>query len=731
MRVPLYRQLESNDCGPACIQMVAAYYDKKYQLKAIKEHCNMTRIGISLRDVINCGDKLGFDTASVNINIGETRRMPLPAILYLRQGHYVVLEKIRKKKDGYVYHILDPNYGRIKMQEEYLIEKWMTSNQGLAIVLAPGERFDETIPQMSDMKQDVRKVFSSLRSILTRHRRSFIWIAVLTLIVVATNWAMPLLLKKTIDQGIMQKNLNIVWAMLISQFMFFLGFMFAGNISNLITAKTSFKINIEFISAYFSKIVKLPMKFFDTGLRTDLIQRLSDQSRINSFITGNLMSIVFTILNIIVFSAILLFYNYNIFLIFAAFTVVSFFYNSFFLSRRKHLDYSSFTIDSERNNAVHELVMGMAEIKINNAQNARISVWKKMEDKMNALRIKGIYLDYYMSNGASLLSRLRDIVLTGLCSFLVIQDSMTMGTMMMISFVLGQLSGPVSELTTFTRSMQDAKLSYDRLEEVYDKPDEGNENKIKLHGKKAAEGIAFKNVSFKYAGTFSPYVLKNIDLEIPAGKITAIVGASGSGKTTLLKLILGFYYPEEGDILLDRDKMSDIDLDSWRDKCGVVMQDGRIFSGSIAENIALSSEKPDAERLKYAAQVARIEEHINKLPMGYNTRIGETGVDLSGGEKQRMYIARAVYKDPEFIFFDEATSSLDANNERAIMKNLEEFYDGRTVVIIAHRLSTVKHADNIVFMDNGRIIEQGTHKELLDLKGEYYKLVKNQLELGV
>lgn len=728
MRVPQYRQLESNDCGPVCLQMIAVFYKKKYRLKIIKECCNMTRIGISLRDVVSCGKKMGFEMTSVNINIEEARRMPLPSILYLRVGHYVVLEKIKKVKGTYYYHIVDPDYGRIKMDENLFIEKWMTSGQGLAIVVAPGDNFSETKLEEIEVKEE-GKMKQSLLRIIQTHKKSFLWIAFLTLIVVVTNWAMPLLLKKTIDDGIMSKNIGIVWSMLFYQFLFFLGFMFAGNISNLLNAKTSFNINIAFISDYFNKLIRLPMKFFDTSLRSDLIQRLGDQNRLGSFITGNLMSIAFSVLNVLVFSSILLIYNHLVFFIFMVFTIISLTYNTFFLQKKKHLDYSSFSIDSERSNTIYELVMGMSEVKINNAQKARIAIWKKLEDKMNTLRIKSIYLNYYMSNGTSLISRLRDITLTGLCAFLVIREDITMGTMMIISFLLGQLSNPINELIGFTQNVQDAKLSYNRLEEIYEKPDEFSDDKTSLANQKILKGIRFIDVSFKYAGTASPYVLKNINLEIPVGKTTAIVGASGSGKTTLLKLILGFYYPERGDVFLDHYKMNDINLDTWRDKCGVVMQDGRIFSGSIAENIAFSSESSVPEQLDYASRVANIDGYIKKLPMGFNTRIGETGIDLSGGEKQRIFIARAVYKNPQFMLFDEATSSLDATNEREIMRNLEDFYKGRTVVVIAHRLSTVKYADNIVFMDNGSIVEQGTHEELLNLEGYYYQLVKNQLEL--
>lgn len=728
MKVPLYRQLESNDCGPACLQMIAAYYKKKYSLKTIKSFCDITRIGISMRDIIQCGKKMGFNIASVNLNISEAHRMPLPAILYMKKGHFVVLEKIKQKHMNYTYHIVDPDYGRVKLPEENLIENWMSNGCGIAAVLAPNSTFENITTDISKESQSYRKIYKEISDIILKYKINFIWISCLTLIVVMTNWAMPLLLKTTIDDGIMGKDISIVWTMLFSQFLFFLGFMFAGNISNLLTTKTSIKINLAFTSNYFNKIIKLPMSFFDTNLRTDLLQKMGDLGRIESFMTGNLLSILFAILNVFVFSALLLIYSYKVFLIFISFSTISFIYNSFFIKRRKHIDYTSFSIYSERNNIIHEMIMGMTEIKINNAQQARTSIWKKIEDKANRLHIKTLYIDYYMSNGANLLGRLRDIILTGFCAFLVINGNITMGTMMMISFLLGQLAAPINELLSFTKNVQDTKLSCIRLNDIYERPNESTDECINLYKKEINSGLKFINASFKYVGISNPYVLQNINMEIPIGKTTAIVGASGSGKTTLLKLMLGFYYPCEGDLLIDQLKMKEINMDSWRDKCGVVMQDGRIFSGTVAENIAFSEEKPDYKRLEYAARIAAIDERIKMLPMGYNTCIGETGIDLSGGEKQRIFIARAVYKNPEFMFFDEATSSLDANTERTIMDNLRSFYKGRTVVIIAHRLSTVRLADNIIFMDKGHIVEQGTHEALLQLNGFYYNLVSNQLK---
>lgn len=728
-RIPLYRQLDSNDCGPTCLQMIAAYYGKRYSLDTVKQFCEMTRIGISMRDVVNCARRLGFEVASVRLNLSELRRMPLPGILYLKRGHFVVAERITKGRNGYAYTLADPAYGRVKMKEEDLVENWMMGKYGIAAVMAPNEDFGKVKEAKGTGKKSYRRIYRVAGDIVSRQRGKFVWIALLSLVVTATNWAMPLLLKTTIDAGIMAKDIGVVWQMLGAQFAFFLGFMLAGNVSNLLGTKASIQIDMTFVSAYFHKLIRLPMRFFDVGQRTDLIQKMNDLGRISSFLTDNLLSIALAVLNVLVFSALLLRYNYRVFLIFMAFSAVTFAYNAYFIRQRKYLDYAGFSLNSERNNVVHEMVMGMAEIKINHAQQARISLWRKLEDKVNRLHIKSLYIGYYMNNGAGTLGRLRDIMLTGFCALLVIHDDMTMGTMMMISFLLGQLSAPIGELLSFTRSVQDAKLSAQRLDDIFGKPDESAEGSMDLTGRRVETGLEFVHASFKYAGISNPYVLKDISLRIPTGKVTAIVGASGSGKTTLLKLMLGFYYPDEGELCLDGHELKDIDMDSWRDKCGVVMQDGRIFSGTVAENIAFADETPDIGKLREAARIAGIEERIMQLPMGYHTRIGETGIDLSGGEKQRICIARAVYKQPEFIFFDEATSSLDANTEHDILQNLQRFYRGRTVVVIAHRLSTVKQADHIVLMEDGRIAEQGTHESLLLLGGRYRRLVENQLEL--
>lgn len=436
-------------------------------------------------------------------------------------------------------------------------------------------------------------------------------------------------------------------------------------------------------------------------------------------------------LNFLVYSSILLYYNASIFLIFIFFVSLTIIIAKITLIKRKLINYSLFTKYSEKRNVEFELTVGMMEIKTNNAHKLFTDKWENIQQKINSLSIKNLYLEYCLGSGTSFLNILRDIVITGSCAYLVINGQMTLGIMMTITYVLGSLSGTVTQVTGFIKGYQDSKLSYERIEEIQKVQEENDKCDITLADSTRIEsGFFLENLSFKYTGTFNPYVLNNISVKIPVNRVTAIVGASGSGKTTLMKLLLSFYYPQKGNLYLDGQKMFRIDTNEWHKRCGVVMQDGFIFSGTIAKNIALHEEKPDLKRLEEAAKIACIDVFINRLPMKYNTKIGNAGIDLSGGQRQRILIARAVYRNPDFIFFDEATSSLDANNEQKIMNNLRKFYKGKTVVIIAHRLSTVKDADNIIVLDKGRLAEEGTHDSLVCQKGIYYCLVKNQLELG-
>lgn len=713
-------------CGPTCIQMLSAYYGKLYNIDTILESCELTKSGVSIGDVVKAGERLGFRAVSFSVNPKEARRIPIQAIVYLKEGHFVIIEQIKHKRDKCIYKIIDPDYGRVELLENEFVDRWMEHDRGFGVLMVPKDDFLDINPE-NNLRNKNKEIVAEIKSVVREHKRKFVWIVLLTIVVLITNWAMPIILQRTIDDGIMKSDINFVWLMLLAQFLFFIGFMLSDIFSSLISTKLGFRINIDFIEKYFNKIVRLPIKYFDTTFRSDLIQRLSDLGRINGFITDSIIDMAFSAINLIVFSAILIVYNYKIFLIFALLSVISILYSVSFLKRRKSIDYSYFSIDSQRRNSVYELIMGMVEVKINNAYDSRIKSWNEIETKLNSLKLKKLYLDFYSSHGSTIIGRFRDIILTALSAYYVIQGEMSLGTMMMISFVLGQLSGPISDVMSYTQVVQDIKLSYDRLFDIHGKDNE-DDNKTTCLNCAMRQGIKFQNVSFKYPGSTNPYILKNVNIDIPVGKITAIVGPSGGGKTTMLRLLMGFYMPSKGIIMIDGDNLNDINTESWREQCGVVMQNGYIFSASIAENIALSDEFPDVNRLIYAAKMANLYDFIESLPMRFNTKIGEIGVDLSGGEKQRLYIARAIYRDPSVVLLDEATSSLDANNEREIIDHLSEFSKNRTVIIIAHRLSTVKHADNIVFMDHGEVVEQGKHEQLINLKGAYYNLVRNQLD---
>ena len=726
-RVPIYRQLESNDCGPACIQMISHFYGRKYSLKTLKSFYETTRLGFSVKDVINTCEKIGIKGFVVTINQSEILRMPLPAILYFKRGHFVVLEKITNKKE-ISYYIIDPDDGRIKLNEEEFYERIFINEQCIAIVLAPDSNFKEINRELEKEKEFT--IWYSAKEMLGKFKGKFTLITVLTLFTMAITWILPLIFRKTVDEGIALRNINLVWVLLISQLLFYVGFTITNSISNFLLSKTGFKLGIGLVAKYLYKVVDLPINYFDTRFNSDLIQRLNDQDRINNFITNTLGTILLTILNLLVFSSILIYFNFFVFVVFVISTVLSFLYTIFFKAKRKHIDYSLFSLESERRNSIYETIMGMPDIKINNSQNIRILNWNNFQTKINKLHLKSIYLDTYFSEGVGFIGSLKNLFVTGLCAFLVIQESMTIGTMMTTSFLLGQLVSPVNQLIGFSRELQYAKLSHGRVSEILERPKEDNDQKPFLDSTSLYKGILLNDVNFKYSGTQSPIILNNINLNLEHKKITAVVGVSGSGKTTLLKLLLGFYFPVEGTIFLGDNDISKINCDDWRKKCGVVMQDGYIFSGTIADNIAISEDKPDFEKLQKAVKLACLEEFVKDMPMGFYTKIGETGLPVSGGQKQRILIARAVYKNPDYIFFDEATNSLDANNEKEIMNNLDYFFEGKTVLVIAHRLSTVKNADKIVVLDKGKIVEQGNHSELTAIKGKYYELVKNQLELG-
>lgn len=726
-KIKFQQQLNANDCGIACIQMICQFYGLNYDVRAIKEHCDTSKLGISLKDIRAFFDLIGFESLSVDIQLDDIADIPLPAILYFKHGHYVILEKISSSKKEHYYHIIDPTFGRIKLKEEELKEKWISQNSGITLLINPTKNINNQTITCKTKKQTT-SILNNVILILKEKKSRLFLVFFLTILALVTNWGMPLLLKENIDKGILDKNINLVWTILIGQFIFILSNLISNSFSDIITTKISLDINIDLNKTYFGKILNLPMSYFERKFKSDLIEGLNDQNRINLFISKNVIGIVITLLNLIVFSSILIIYNYKIFLIFLLFSVTAIFVTTLFLKKKKFIDYSLFTLESQNRNNIYELIMGITEIKVNSAENNRLSKWKNSEEKLKKVKVKSSLIDFYMINSNHFISRFRDIFLIGMCSFLIIDDKMTLGTMMMISYVLGQLSAPVDDLIDFSQTLQRLQLSFDRLSDVYNRNEEIEKDKEYVSNLNDVKSINLNNVCFKYNSNDENYVLKNITLSIPKNSTTAIVGSSGSGKSTLMKLLLGFYFPTKGNLKIDDTNIENINLKEWRKTCGIIMQDGYIFSGTVAENISLSDLNPDKDKLEYSVKIAELESTIDKLPMKYNTLIGESGISLSGGEKQRLYIARAIYKNPDFIFFDEATSNLDTINENKIMSNLNEYLTNKTAIIIAHRLSTVKNANNIIVLKNGEIVEQGKHSELLSLKGEYYNLAKNQLE---
>lgn len=729
-RFPFFRQLDANDCGPTCIRMICAYYHNECSIEKLRELCHITRVGITIRDLTDALIQLGFKNFVVKIRPEEVMQMPIPSILYWQQKHFVVLFKLKRVGENVEFHIADPEYGKIKLAREEFENVFSSKkgDKGVAIVLEPTVDFYKRKEQKS-FREYFRKTIRPIQNMLFPYRKKFILSIVLALVASATNWAMPILFQHIIDDGIGKRDINAIYLLGIAQFVFFLSYVISDTISNILLTKSSFKIGISFLTNYLHKLIKLPIRFFDAKANSDLIQLIDDQEKLKSFLAYNFIGTLLAVCNLIIFSAIIIYYNYLIYLIFLGFALLSILWSLHYLNKKHDINYKRFSLYSEGKSRIYELIMGMREIKINSAQEKKVREVENIQDRINLFQLKDLYLNYYSNIGISSFNKMKDILIIIFCASLVIQGKQTVGELMSISYLLGQLTIPLAQLLNFALNAQDAKLSFDRLQNIQMTLEENNDRKDFLLNN-LATGIQLKNIWFKYIGTYSPFVLKGISFYIPKGKVTAIVGSSGSGKTTLLKLLLNFYNPNEGEITINDTLFSEISPDAWRRKCGVIMQDGYMFSGTILDNIAISDEQVDEAKVIQSARIACIHDFIESLPLKYNTNIGNMGIELSGGQKQRILIARAIYKNPEFIFLDEATSFLDADNETRIMAYLNKFFIGKTVVIIAHRLSTVKTADNIVVLEKGVIVEQGTHNHLIMSQGRYYQLIRNQLELG-
>jgi ATP-binding cassette subfamily B protein len=723
-----YRQADFKDCGPTCLKIIAKHYGKTINIQELRDISETTREGSNLLYLSDAAEKIGFRTLGVKLNVEKLQEAPLPCILHWNQNHYVVLYKIKKE----TYYISDPAFGLIEYNKKDFLKFWIGNNadeftqEGIALLVEATPKFFQSEFDKEDNKG---LGFGMLSQYVLRYKSFLIQLSIGLLASSLLQLIFPFLTQSIVDVGIQNQNIHFIYLILFAQLFLFAGRIGLELIRSWILLHLSTRINISLISDFFIKLMNLPISFFDVRMTGDIMQRINDHRRIERILTTSSLNVLFSVINMFVMGAVLAYYNLQIFFVFFAGSLLYFGWITLFLKRREVLDYKRFAEVSLEQSKVMELINGMQEIKLHNAEKQKRWGWEYVQARLFRVSIKGLILEQTQTIGSSVINELKNIFIIFLSAKLVIDGSITLGMMLAISSIVGSLNGPITQLIEFVRELQDAKISLARLSEIHEKEDETQQEIHQTHDVPYDADIDIKNLSYRYLGSDVP-VLDNLNLIIPANKVTAIVGVSGSGKTTLMKLLLKFYEPNSGEVNIGNAQLKNISQKAWRSNIGAVMQEGFIFSDTIANNIAIGVDKVDKERLIYAANVANIKEYVTGLPLGYNTKIGAEGTGMSTGQKQRLLIARAVYKNPEILFFDEATSALDANNEKEIMRKLDIFFKDKTVVIIAHRLSTVMNADQIVVLDKGKIIEIGSHSSLVEQKGNYFELVRNQLQLG-
>ena len=726
-KFPFYKQLDAMDCGPSCLRMIAKHYGRNYSVQTLRERSHITREGVSLLGTSDAAESIGFRTMGVRLGIDQlAKESPLPCIAHWKQNHFVVVYKFTKKH----VHVADPAHGLIKYTREEFMTQWASTKseeepQGICLLLEPTPDFYTHEGETRD-KKTFRFLFSYLKpygKFLTQLVLGMVLGALLQLI-------FPFLTQAIVDIGISNQDLGFITLILIAQLVLFISQASVEFIRSWILLHISTRVNISLISDFLIKLMKLPIGFFDSKMIGDLMQRIGDHTRIENFLTVSSLNILFSIVTLLIFSVVLAIYSLKILLIFLVGSGLYIAWVLLFMKKRREVDYKRFAQMADNQSNLIQLITGMQEIKLNNCEKQKRWDWEKIQARLFKVNIKGLALNQYQQAGAVFFNQTKNILIIFVAADAVVRGDMTLGMLVAVQYIIGQLNSPIDQMITFFRSAQDAKISLERLGEIHQQEEEERQDEPKVSSLPAKKSLGVRGLTFRYAGPHSDPVLKNLDFEIPEKKLTAIVGPSGSGKTTLVKLLLGFYPPEQGEIKVGELNIKNINGRFWRQQCGAVMQDGFIFSDTIARNIAVSDEYIDRDKLLNAVHIANIQDFIESLPLAYNTKIGQEGTGLSQGQKQRILIARAVYKNPEFLFFDEATNALDANNEMVIMDKLNSFFEGKTAVVVAHRLSTVTNADQIIVLDKGELIEKGTHEELTKLKGAYYKLIKNQLELG-
>ena len=725
-RFPLILQRDAIQCGVSCLQMICKYYGQSYSFEEFEKICFPTVEGISLLGIKDAAETVGLSTTCCQLSLHALKRISFPCILHWNQNHFVVLYKYKRGK----FYIADPGIGKTEYLEKEFVKYWsfdhQNSNMGTCLLLVPTESF------LNNSKQD-KASSSSLKVVIgyiQQYKKYLAIIAMGLLVGCILEIILPFLTQSIVDIGIHKQDINIIFLILLGELMIVVGKTSIDFIRRWLLLHISVRLNLFLVSDFFIKLLRLPMHFFDSKLIGDFMQRIGDHNRIQSFLTNQVMSLLFALVSFLVLGSVLVYYDIKIFVTFLIGSIVYGAWIALFLKERKIIDYKLFGLQAKNQDRTFQFITSIQEIKLQGCECRRRWEWEDNQADLFTVQMRSMKLQQTQEAGSIFINEVKNIIITVFAATAVIHGHMSLGAMLAVQYIIGQLNSPIEQLMSFVNSFQDVKLSLERINEIHTVKEEETNSSQLTEFQDADKSIYINQLDFKYKQKKKKNTIENVSLCIPQGKVTAIVGASGCGKTTLLKLLLGFYPVNKGTISIARHNLNEYNIKWWRKHCGVVMQDGVIFSESISRNIAVGDEEIDVERLEQAARIANIHDYIMGLPLKYNTQIGRDGVGLSQGQKQRILIARAVYKNPAYIFLDEATNALDAKNEKAIVENLNEFYKGRTVIVVAHRLSTVKNADQIIVLDNGKVVETGNHASLIEKQGAYFNLVKNQLELG-